>query len=120
MRLSRRRLVCSFLTLLVVAVCTPAWPKPRNIVLILTDDLGYGDVGCYGATRVKTPNVDRLAAAGLRFTDGHCTSATCTPSRYALLTGKYPWRKKGTNVLPGDAALIIDPDRPTLPSVLKR
>src|SRR3954464_3063999 len=89
--------------------------KP-NIVLILTDDLGYGDVGCYGATKVKTPNVDRLAAAGLRFTDGHCTSATCTPSRYALLTGEYPWRKKGTNVLPGDAALIIEPGRPTLPS----
>jgi arylsulfatase A-like enzyme len=77
-------------------------------------------VGSYGATKVKTPNVDRLAAAGLRFTDGHCTSATCTPSRYALLTGEYPWRKKGTNVLPGDAALIIEPGRPTLPSMLKR
>jgi arylsulfatase A-like enzyme len=110
-----------FLALLVVAVlCAPAWSRPRNIVLIMTDDLGYGDVGCYGATKVKTPNVDRLAAAGLRFTDGHCTSATCTPSRYALLMGEYPWRKKGTNILPGDAALIIEPGRTTLPSVLKR
>ena len=94
--------------------------KPRNIVLIVADDLGYGDVGCYGATRVKTPAIDRLAAGGLRFTDGHCTSGTCTPSRYSLLTGEYAWRKKGTNILPGDAALVIDPARPTLPSVLKQ
>src|SRR6476646_9678807 len=85
----------------------------------MTDDLGYGDLGCYGATKVKTPNVDRLAAAGIRFTDGHCTAATCTPSRYALLTGEYAWRKKGTGILPGDAPLIIDPDRATLPSVLR-
>jgi arylsulfatase A-like enzyme len=115
-----RRRWWAFVAVIVVLVAAPAGAKPRNIVLILTDDLGYGDVGCYGATKVKTPNVDRLAAAGLRFTDGHCTSATCTPSRYALLTGEYPWRKKGTNVLPGDAALIIEPGRPTLPSVLKR
>ena len=94
--------------------------RPPNIVLIVADDLGYGDVGCYGATKVKTPHIDRLAARGLRFTDGHCTSATCTPSRYALLTGEYPWRKKGTGILPGDAALIIEPGRTTLPSMLKK
>ena len=94
-------------------------PRP-NIIVIVADDLGYGDVGCYGATKVSTPHIDRLAAGGLRFTDGHCTSATCTPSRYALLTGEYPWRKKGTNILPGDAALIIEPGRATLPEVLKR
>jgi arylsulfatase A-like enzyme len=93
--------------------------SPPNIVLIYADDLGYGDVGCYGATRVKTPNIDRLAREGLRFTDAHCTSATCTPSRYGLLTGEYPWRKRGTGVLPGDAALIIKPGRTTLASVLK-
>ena len=80
-----------------------------NIVLIYADDLGYGDVGCYGATRVRTPNIDRLAREGLRFTDAHAASSTCTPSRYALLTGEYPWRRKGTSVLPGDAALIIEP-----------
>ncbi len=91
-----------------------------NIVLIYTDDLGYGDVGCYGATRVKTPNLDRLASEGLRFTDAHSPSATCTPSRYALLTGEYAWRKKGTGVLPGDARLIIDPARPTLASMLRQ
>ena len=91
-----------------------------NIVLIYADDLGYGDVGCYGATRVRTPNIDRLAREGLRFTDAHAPSSTCTPSRYALLTGEYAWRRKGTGVLPGDAALIIEPGRETLPAMLKR
>lgn len=67
--------------------------KP-NIVVILADDLGYGDVGCYGATKVKTPNVDRLAREGIRFTDGHATSSTCTPSRYGLLTGEYPCARR--------------------------
>ncbi len=91
-----------------------------NIVLILADDLGYGDTSCYGATRIKTPHVDRLAAQGLRFTDAHSTSATCTPARFALLTGMYPWRKAGTGILPGNAALIIEPGRTTLPAVLKK
>ena len=91
-----------------------------NIVLIYVDDLGYGDVGCYGATRVRTPNIDRLAREGVRFTDAHAPSSTCTPSRYALLTGEYAWRRKGTAVLPGDAALIIEPGRETLPAILKR
>ena len=79
-----------------------------NIVLIYMDDLGYGDASCYGATKLKTPNIDRLAKEGLRFTDGHSAAATCTPSRYALMTGEYAWRKKGTGVLPGDASLIIE------------
>ncbi len=91
-----------------------------NIVLIYADDLGYGDIECYDATRVRTPNIDRLAREGLRFTDAHAASATCTPSRYALLTGEYAWRRKGTGVLPGDAALIIEPGRETLPTMLKR
>jgi arylsulfatase A-like enzyme len=90
-----------------------------NIVLIYADDLGYGDVTCNGARAGLTPNVDRLAKDGLNFTDAHTTSATCTPSRYALLTGEYPWRKQGTGVLPGDARLIIEPGKTTLASVLK-
>src|SRR5665213_802914 len=93
--------------------------KP-NIVLILADDLGFGDTGCYGATKIPTPNIDQLGREGLRFTDVHATSATCTPSRYALLTGEYPWRKKGTGILPGDAPLIIDPKHATLASILKK
>ncbi|WP_406694132.1 sulfatase-like hydrolase/transferase [Singulisphaera sp. Ch08] len=91
-----------------------------NIVVIYADDLGYGDLGCYGATRVKTPNLDRLASRGLRFTDAHSPAATCTPSRYSLLTGEYAWRQKGTNILPGDASLIIKPGRITVPALLKQ
>lgn len=90
-----------------------------NIIIIYIDDLGYGDVSCYGATEISTPNVDKLASNGLMFTNGHCTSATCTPSRYSMLTGQYAWRKKGTGVARGDAALIIDPARKTIADVMK-
>ncbi len=91
--------------------------KP-NIVIILADDLGFGDVGCYGSIHLKTPNIDRLAQSGLRFTNGYCTSATSTPSRLALLTGQYPWRNSKARVLPGDAPLLIDPAKTTLPGML--
>jgi arylsulfatase A-like enzyme len=97
-----------------------ATTPPPNVLLIVADDLGFGDTGAYGATRIPTPNIDRMAHAGLRFTDAHASSATCTPSRYALLTGEYPWRKKGTGILPGDAALLIAPGRVTLPSMFKQ
>ncbi len=93
--------------------------KP-NVILIYADDLGYGDLSCYGAEKIKTPNIDKLASTGLRLTNGHSTSATCTPSRYALMTGIYPWRRKGTSILPGDAALIVPTDRTTLPKVFKQ
>jgi arylsulfatase A-like enzyme len=96
-----------------------AAPDRSNIVLIYADDLGFGDIGPNGAKPGLTPNIDRLAQRGLNFTDAHCSSATCTPSRYALLTGEYPWRRRGTGVLPGDARLIIEPGRATLASVLK-
>jgi arylsulfatase A-like enzyme len=92
---------------------------PPNIVIIYADDLGFGDVSCNGARAGLTPNVDRLAREGLNFSDAHTTSATCTPSRYALLTGEYPWRKRGTGVLPGDAKLIVDLGKTTLAGVLK-
>ncbi len=106
--------------LFLVSPCQTGGAKPRAIILIYADDLGYGDLGCYGATRVKTPNMDRLAQEGLRHTSAYCTSATCTPSRYALLTGEYPWRRKGTTVLPGDANLVIEPGRATLASRLRQ
>jgi len=93
--------------------------KP-NIIIIYADDLGYGDVSCYGATAIKTSYIDRVAQQGLKFTNAHCTSATSTPSRYSLLTGEYAWRRKGTNVLPGDASAIIAPGRTTIASVLKK
>lgn len=118
LRLAAAVLFCLFGAKL-VAADAPAKTKP-NIIFILADDLGYGDVGCYGATRVKTPNLDRLAREGLRFTDGHSAAATCTPSRYALMTGEYAFRKKGTGILPGDAKLVIPTNRATLPSILKK
>ena len=111
------RILLAALTL-VIAVNHAGARQPPNIVIIYADDLGYGDVGCYGATCVETPNIDRLARQGLTFTDAHSASATCTPSRYALLTGEYPWRKKGTGVLSGSAGLIIEPGRVTLASML--
>ncbi|MDD4776664.1 MAG: arylsulfatase [Fermentimonas sp.] len=92
--------------------------KP-NIVLIYADDIGYGDLSSYGAKRVETPNTDSLAANGIRFTNAHSAAATSTPSRYGLITGEYPWRRKGTGVAAGDAALIINPERITLPKVLQ-
>ncbi len=95
-----------------------AQEKP-NIVLIYADDIGYGDLSCYGATRVQTPNVDALANKGVRFRNAHSAAATSTPSRYGLFTGEYPWRRKGTGVAAGDAALIIRPSRYTLPKMMK-
>ncbi|MCJ8163295.1 arylsulfatase [Pontibacter sp. E15-1] len=81
--------------------------------------MGYGDIGVYGAKGLKTPAIDQLAAEGAQFTDAHCTAATCTPSRYSLLTGSYAFRNKAA-VLPGDAPLIIDPQLPTLPKMLQQ
>lgn len=101
------------------AAADPAASGARpNVVLIYADDLGWGDVGAYGATQVPTPNLDRLAAEGLRLTNAHATAATCTPSRYSLLTGEYAWRRPGTGIAPGDAGAIIPPGRPTLASVV--
>ncbi|HOD80687.1 MAG: Arylsulfatase [Planctomycetes bacterium ADurb.Bin126] len=98
----------------------PATAGRPNIVFILADDIGYGDLGCYGATKIQTPRCDKLAKEGLRFTDAHSPAAVCTPTRYAFMTGQYAWRKKGTGILPGIAGLIVDPSRTTVPSMLKR
>ncbi|MEA3213677.1 MAG: hypothetical protein QOE70_6734 [Chthoniobacter sp.] len=107
-------------TLLIRARVAEPIAKP-NIVFILADDLGYGDLGCYGATRVKTPNIDRLAREGCRFTDAHSPASTCTPTRRALLTGTYSWRQQpGSTIAPGDAPLSIPPGTATLPSLLQQ
>jgi arylsulfatase A-like enzyme len=97
----------------------PRAAKP-NIVYILADDVGYGDFSCYGAARIKTPSVDRLATQGLRFTDAHSMASVCTPSRYAFLTGQYAFRKKGTGIASGIEGLLIEPGRTTVPSLLKQ
>ena len=101
------------------AMTKPAMSKKPNIVIILSDDVGYGDLTSYGGVNVSTPNIDALARRGLRFTDAHSDAATCTPSRYAMLTGQYAWRRDGIQVLPGDAKSLIQPGQPTVASVLK-
>lgn len=93
-------------------------PARPNLVVIYADDLGYGDIGANGATTIPTPNIDALAAGGLNFSDGHCAASTCTPSRFSLLTGRYPLRQPGTGIATGDAPMILPADRPTLPGVL--
>ncbi len=94
-----------------------------NVVLIFADDLGYGDLGCYGASKVSTPNIDKLAAEGRRFTDAHSASAVCTPSRYGLLTGEYPFRAIGGKGLWGPAPvpspLLIPTETLTIADVMK-
>jgi arylsulfatase A-like enzyme len=116
-------LLIAIISTLLAGCNSPQKPEDQmlrpNIVLIYADDLGYGDVGAYGATEIKTPNIDRLAREGIRFTNGYATSATCTPSRYALLTGIYPWRNERAKILPGTAPLIIDTARVTLPRMLQ-
>ena len=100
-----------------LSAMTPS--RKPNIVIILADDLGYGDLTCYGGTHVDTPHIDGLAQSGLRFTNAHSDAATCTPSRYAMLTGAYAWRRDGIQVLPGDAKSLIEPGQPTIASTLK-
>lgn len=94
-------------------------PKQPNVIFIYADDLGYGDLECYGAKNIQTPNVNRLAASGTRFTNAHATAATSTPSRYSMLTGQYAWRVPGTSVAAGNAGMIIRPERYTLADVFK-
>jgi arylsulfatase A-like enzyme len=116
----RRDFLSSTAAALTGALTASSAPRKQpNIVLIYADDVGYGDLSCYGATGVRTPNLDRLAGGGLQFSNAHASSATCTPSRYSMLTGQYAWRKKGTGVLPGDAGLVIPPGTPTIASILK-
>ncbi|MGK6350065.1 sulfatase family protein [Parapedobacter sp. DT-150] len=113
------------LALLATMACTQLSGEKKsqaerpNIIVVYLDDLGYGDVGAYGARAIKTPNIDKLAREGLRFTNGYASSSTCTPSRYALLTGIYPWRNKDAKILPGTAPLLIDSQQQTLPKMLK-
>ncbi len=108
----------TLLALLALASVTAA-EKP-NILVIMADDLGYGDVSCYGAKAVQTPAIDRLAREGVRFTSGYCTASTCTPTRFSLLTGTYAFRQKGTGIAPPNGPAVIKPGTETLASILKR
>jgi arylsulfatase A len=105
-----------------LACSAPAAPRNPNIVYILADDLGYGDPRCYNPqSKVPTPNLDRLASQGLRFTDAHSGSAVCTPTRYGINTGRYCWRSKlKSGVLQGYSPALIEPGRLTVPAMLKK
>lgn len=92
--------------------------KP-NVIFIVADDLGYGDMSCYGAKVVSTPHVDSLAASGIRFTDAHSVAATSTPSRYSLFTGHYSWRRNDTGIAAGNAGMIIRPEQTTIADMFK-
>lgn len=105
--------------LLAIAGSIVTHAEPPNIIIVYADDVGYGDLGCYGATKVQTPNLDRMAQQGLRFTSAYASASTCTPSRYSLLTGEYAFRNKEAIILPGNAPMIINPGKPTIASVLK-
>lgn len=93
--------------------------KQPNVIFIVADDLGYADMSCYGAHRIQTPNVDSLAAHGLRFTDAHAVAATSTPSRYSLFTGLYSWRRNDTGIAAGNAGMVIRPEQTTIADVFK-
>lgn len=101
-------------------ICAAAQQEKPNIILLVADDLGYGDLSCYGATRVQTPAVDSLAANGVRFTNMHACASTSTPSRYSMLTGEYPFRRPGTDVAAGNAGMIIKPDQTTVADLMHR
>lgn len=112
-----RPLLAAVFLLLTSAVCSASTPK--NIVLIYADDVGFGDLGCYGAATIPTPNIDRLAANGVRFTSAYASSATCTPSRYSMLTGEYAWREPGRGIAPPNGPALIKPGTPTLATMLR-
>jgi len=102
-----------------IAAPKAEYAKP-NVIVIMADDIGYGDLSCYGATAFQTPNIDKLAAQGVRFTQGYCSASTCTPTRYSFLTGEYAFRRKGTGIAPPNGPLTIDHEAFTLPDMMKK
>ena len=102
-----------------VLLATPPPDRP-HIIVIMADDLGFGDVSCNGATAIKTPHIDALAATGQRFTSGYCSASTCTPTRYSFLTGTYAFRRKGTGIAPPNSPAIIQPGTETIASLLQQ
>src|SRR5688572_13151579 len=126
------RAMLPLVALALLASHSLAAPPPPNIILILTDDQGYNDLGCYGSRNIKTPRIDRMAAEGVRFTDFYAPASVCTPSRAAMLTGSYPQRSGmgefpllpggkpwQTRVLFRNAPFGLNPDETTLPEALK-
>jgi arylsulfatase A len=110
--------VHSFVAFCLGVAAVAAADRP-NVIVIMADDLGYGDVSSYGASAFKTPHIDRLAAEGLRFTSGYCSASTCTPTRYSFLTGSYAFRRKGTGIAPPNGHLVVPPDTYTIADLAK-
>ncbi|HBO46160.1 MAG TPA: hypothetical protein DD670_19995 [Planctomycetaceae bacterium] len=118
-----RQACFGFLGFLALIAGSSAWAAERpNVIIILADDMGWGDPGCYNSeSKIPTPNVDRLAAQGMRFTDAHAPTAVCTPTRYSLLTGRYCWRTRQKKIVLTPYAMpLIDRDRTTLPELFKQ
>lgn len=109
-----------FLTCLCLLPGSLAAANTPNVIVIMADDMGYGDLSCYGADDFETPHIDQLAAEGIRFTHAYSSASTCTPTRYSFLTGTYAFRKEGTGIAPPNGAMTIDPDTFTLPDLLKK
>ena len=103
---------------LLLATAAAAQERP-NVIFLVADDLGYGDISCYGAQGVSTPHTDSLAREGVRFTDAHAVASTSTPSRYSLLTGQYAFRRDGTDIAAGNAGMIIRPGQYTLADLFR-
>lgn len=101
-------------TCMLAVACAVTAAEQPNIIVIMADDLGYGDVSCYRATALTTPSIDRLASEGVRFTDGYCSASTCTPTRFSFLTGTYAFRQKGTGIAPPNGPALIKPGTETL------
>ena len=114
-----RSILAAFSLVVLFAGSLLAADKP-NVIVIMADDLGYGDVSCYGATELETPNIDALAANGLRFTQGYCSASTCTPTRFSFLTGMYAFRQPGAGIAPPNATALIKPGTETIASLLHR
>ena len=112
------KILSVLLITLAVVSSTIAADRP-NVIVIMADDLGYGDLSCYGATAVQTPNIDRLASEGIRFTNGYCSASTCTPTRYSFLTGSYAFRTKGTGIAPPNSPAVIPAGTTTVASLLQ-
>ena len=114
-----KKAIPAFLLPLAVACTQEKEAKLPNVIIILADDIGYGDLSCNGEPTINTPNVDRLANSGIRFTDAHAVAATSTPSRYSLLTGHYAWRRTDTGIATGDAGMVIRPEQTTVADMFR-
>lgn len=114
-----KKLIPFFSVLLCFVAPACAEPKKPNVIVIMADDMGFGDLSCYGANQFETPYIDQLAAEGQRFTNGYCSASTCTPTRYSLLTGTYAFRKPGTGIAPPSSPSVIDEDTHTMADMLQ-